>query len=146
MRAIVRASLATLIPSLLLAAVMGRPPIAYARSAAMQVVWDARAPRQLTPGSSFQVLVRGLRTPPAGGYCLGMASLLDRYGIPVTLGALEPSAEGQLVARATIPSAVFPAEPPGPFLLFVGQCTSVAPEGLYAGIKVTILPAVHAGR
>ena len=146
MRAIVRAILASLMPSLLLAAVVGRPPIAYARSAAMQVVWDARAPRQLTPGSSFQVLVRGLRTPPAGGYCLGMASLRDRYGIPVTLGALRQSAGGQFAAHATIPSAVFPAEPPGPFLLFVGQCTSVAPEGLYAGMRITILPVAHTAR
>lgn len=140
MRAIVRMILASLLAGLLLAAIMGRAPAAHARSGAMRMVWGEQPPRRLSPGSSFQVVVRGLQAMPAGGYCLGMASLRDRYGIPVTLGALRATG-GQLGVRATIPSALFPAEPPGPFLLFVGQCTTVAPEGLYASMRVTILPA-----
>jgi hypothetical protein len=37
---------------------------------------------------------------------------------------------------------VFPAEPPGAFLLFVGRCTDVAPDGVYGATTITIVPAV----
>ena len=133
MRAVVRASpIAGLLP----APIVGRSSTAHARSAAMQTICDARTPRRLSPGRSFQLMVRGLRPAPSAGYCLGMASLRARYGIPVTL---RPAPDGRFGVRATIPSAVFPAEAPGPFLLFVGQCTDVAPEGLYASMRITIL-------
>jgi hypothetical protein len=42
--------------------------------------------------------------------------------------------------RAQVPSHVFPAEPPGPFLLYAGHCTTVAPDGNFGSMQVTILP------
>lgn len=143
MRRIVRVVVASFAACLLAGPIVGHAPTAHARRAALEVIWSGKMPRPLSPGSSMQVVVRGLGAAPAGGYCLGMASLRDRYGIPVTLGALEKFGAGQLGVRATIPSALFPAEPAGPFLLFVGQCTSVAPEGIFASMQITILPAGH---
>jgi hypothetical protein len=93
----------------------------------------------LVPGMPFTASVQGLRamgTP----YCLGLTSLQDRYGIPVTLGVLHPTVGGLQVA-VRVPQRVFPAEPPGPFLLFVGRCTDVAPEGIFGSTIVLILPS-----
>lgn len=93
----------------------------------------------LTPGATIQVVAQNL--PPAPqGYCLGLASLRDRYGIPVSLGAFHRTGSHTWTAMAQVPRRVFPAEPAGPFLLYAGRCTSVAPDGNYGSMQVTIMP------
>lgn len=95
----------------------------------------------LAPGASFSVLSTSLGAARTT-YCLGLVSLRDRYGLPVSLGIFRPASDGLMAVSARVPLAVFPAEPPGPFLLFAGRCTAVAPDGMLASAAVTILPAV----
>lgn len=116
------------------------PGIARAGAAALRLSHQGQAVRVLAPGASFLAVAA---EPPAGHvpYCLGLASMRDRYGLPVSLGIFHPHGDGMIAVQATVPSAVFPAEPPGPFLLYVGRCTSVAPDGALASATVTIVPA-----
>src|SRR5271165_6525976 len=93
----------------------------------------------LSPGATIQVVAQNL--PPAPrGYCLGLVSLRDRYGIPVSLGAFHHTGSRTWSVLARVPRNVFPAEPAGPFLLYAGRCTSVAPDGNFGSTQVTIVP------
>ncbi len=83
----------------------------------------------LTPGEHFWVIVQWLPRPRADQrYCLGLASALDRGSLPLNLGQVHQTADGRGDVLATIPPHLIPAEPPGPYLLFVGACTSIAPD------------------
>lgn len=95
--------------------------------ATMAVSVGGRSVSAMTPGMRIEVVVRAL---PAArhDYCLGLASAIDRAGLPVSLGRVARDVRGVGRVLATIPPRLFPAEPAGPFLLFVGTCTSVAPD------------------
>lgn len=98
----------------------------------------------LTPGLRFGVVVRGLPAA-ARPYCLGLASMIDHYSLPVSLGqvARDPSGTGRLTT--IVPPRLFPAEPAGPYLLFVGVCTAIAPDRPFvARTTVRIVPAQKA--
>jgi len=83
----------------------------------------------LTPGEHFRVIVQRLPRPRARHrYCLGLASALDRGSLPLNLGQVHQTADGRGDILAMVPSRLIPAEPPGPYLLFVGACTSIAPD------------------
>jgi hypothetical protein len=116
------------------------PPIAHAGYAAIRIFHQGHPVHLLAPGAGFVVVVAGIGEPH-NSYCLGLASLRDRYGLPVSLGVFRPVDDGVMAVQATVPLRVFPAEPPGPFLLFVGRCTNVAPDGNYGSATVTIVPA-----
>ncbi|HVC79264.1 MAG TPA: hypothetical protein VNL35_02030 [Chloroflexota bacterium] len=107
----------------------------------LRILHDGRPVGVLIPGATVEAVASGLD----GGrqrYCLGLASLGDRYGVPVTLAPFRPADDGVMVARARIPLHVFPAEPTGPFLMYAGSCTDVAPLGNVAGARVRIEAAV----
>jgi hypothetical protein len=95
----------------------------------------------LTPGLRIDVTVRAL--PRAfRPYCLGLASAIDRYSLPVSLGRVERDTQGTGRVTAIVPPRLLPAEPAGPYLLFVGMCTSVAPDRPFvARTMVRIVPA-----
>lgn len=101
--------------------------VCRAASAALAIRVNGRAVAAVTPGTRIDVVVHAL--PPARhAYCLGLASAIDRAGLPVSLGRIVPDPHGTGHLLATIPSRLFPAEPAGPFLLFVGTCTPIAPD------------------
>ncbi len=107
----------------------------------MAVSANGHSAAALTPGLRIGVTVRGL---PAAyrPYCLGLASAIDRYSLPVSLGRVERDAQGTGRITAIVPPRLFPAEPAGPYLLFVGVCTSVAPDRPFvARAMVRIVPA-----
>jgi len=106
----------------------------------VQILHDQHPVDVLAPGAPFTAQVRGV-PHPSGGLCLGLASLRDPYAIPVSLGAFQPDASGTSILQAIVPQRLFPAEPAGPFLLYVGRCTTVAPDGDYAN---TVIPIVAA--
>lgn len=106
----------------------------------VQIMHNHQLVGVLAPGAPFTVQVRGMVQQP-GGLCVGLASLRDPYAIPVSLGTLQPEGSGLLTLQATVPQRLFPAEPAGPFLLYVGRCTTVAPDGDYAD---TVFPIVAA--
>jgi len=95
----------------------------------------------LTPGMRIDVAVEAL--PPAPhAYCVGLASAVDRAGLPLNLGRVLRDSAGTGRLAATIPARLFPAEPAGLFLLFVGTCTPVAPDRPFvARTMIRILPA-----
>lgn len=99
-----------------------------------------RGSAALTPGQRIGVTVRGL--PRAyRPYCLGLASAIDRYSLPVSLGRVARDAQGTGRITAVLPPRLFPAEPAGPYLLFVGMCTSVAPDRPFvARTMIRIVP------
>ena len=66
----------------------------------------------LTPGARFVAVVRGLGAP-GGAYCLGLTSMRDRYGLPVSLGSFQPVDDGLMAVQTRVPTRVFPAEPAG---------------------------------
>ncbi|MGH2410938.1 MAG: hypothetical protein ACRDGS_11305, partial [Chloroflexota bacterium] len=108
---------------------------------ALRILHDGRPVGVLIPGATVEAVATGLdgrRTR----YCLGLASLRDRYGLPVTLASFHPVDDGLMVARARVPLHVFPAEPTGPYLKYAGSCTDVAPVGNVAGALVRIEAAV----
>jgi hypothetical protein len=107
----------------------------------MQVLHGGQPVRVLAPGASFSVVTDALGSQRAA-YCLGLVSMRDRFGLPVSLGVFRPAADGLMAVAARVPLSVFPAEPPGPFLLFAGRCTTVAPDGILVSAAVTIRPAV----
>ncbi len=109
----------------------------------MTVSANGHSAGALTPGLRIGVTVRAL--PPAyRPYCLGLASAIDRYSLPVSLGRVERDAQGTGHITAVVPPRLFPAEPAGPYLLFVGVCTSVAPDRPFvARATVRIVPAGH---
>lgn len=135
-----RALAATLVALGLASGQVGAAHAARPHDGALQVLHDGHPVRLLAPGASFQVVARGI-WGPGGSYCLGLASLKDRYGLPVSLGIFHAGDDGAIVASATVPAHLFPAEPAGPFLLFVGSCTNVAPDGIFGGAVVAITPA-----
>jgi hypothetical protein len=104
----------------------------------LRVLHEGRQVQVLVPGATVVAVATGL-----GGsemhYCLGLASVADRYGIPITLGEFRPGDDGVMLARARVPLNMFPAEPAGPYILFAGRCTHVAPSGNYAAAIVTIV-------
>lgn len=98
-----------------------------AATATMSISVDGRPAGLFSPGMRISVTVSVL--PVAHhAYCLGLASAIDRYSLPVSLGQLVRNLSGSGRIRATIPTRLFPAEPAGPFLLFVGTCTPIAPD------------------
>ena len=89
---------------------------AYGRSASV-----------VTPGT--RIAVTAHRLPATRhAYCLGLASVIDRYALPLNLGRVRREASGDAHVAATIPVRLLPAEPAGPYLLFVGACTPIAPD------------------
>ncbi len=94
----------------------------------------------LTPGEHVRVTVQRLpRLQAQHRYCLGLASALDRGSLPLNLGQVHQTADGRGDVLTMVPSRLIPAEPPGPYLLFVGACTSIAPDRPFvAQIMVTI--------
>lgn len=110
-------------------------------SAAMAVSLRGHPARTLTPGARISVTVRAL---PAArhAYCLGLASAIDRASLPLNLGHVARDRRGVGRIVATIPARLLPAEPAGPYLLFVGTCTPVAPDRPFvARTMIRIVPA-----
>lgn len=66
------------------------------------------------PGEQIGVATGHL---PAGALCVGLASRLDRSGLPLNLGRMRWGH-----ATVTIPARLLQGEPEGAYLLFVGQC------------------------
>jgi len=137
LRTALRSLLASLTTLALLARIDGTT-VAHASPTTIQILHQGVPVRLLAPGAEFVVLASGSALPP--GLCLGLASLRDPGGIPVSLGSFRAAA-GAIAVHARVPLSVFPAEPPGPFLLFAGRCSDVAPDGNYGSATVTILPA-----
>ncbi|HXT37990.1 MAG TPA: hypothetical protein VN837_20635 [Chloroflexota bacterium] len=108
---------------------------------ALRILHDGRPVGILIPGATVEAVATGL-DGRRERYCLGLASLGDRYGVPVTLASFHPVDDGVMVAKARVPLHVFPAEPTGPFLMYAGSCTDVAPLGNVAGARVRIEAAV----
>jgi hypothetical protein len=110
-------------------------------AATMAVSANGHSAVALTPGQRIGVTVREL--PVASRpYCLGLASAIDRYSLPVSLGRVARDAQGTGRITAVVPPRLFPAEPAGPYLLFVGMCTSVAPDRPFvARAMIRIVPA-----
>lgn len=107
----------------------------------MAIDTGGRAAGPMTPGMRLAVTVQML---PAArhAYCLGLASTIDRYSLPVSLGRITRDVNGVGRVATTIPLRIFPAEPAGPFLLFVGTCTLIAPDRPFlARTIITIVPA-----
>lgn len=100
---------------------------ARAATVRMAISVDGHAARVVTPGTHIDVTVSML-PEVRHAYCLGLASAIDRFGLPVTLGQFIRDVRGSGRIKAVIPLRLFPAEPVGPFLLFVGTCTPVAPD------------------
>jgi hypothetical protein len=140
MRMLSRLILASLLAIAILSCFVGAGPVAGASVPRLRVLHAGVPAGLLAPGATITVQTSGLGTV-RGAYCLGLTSLRDRYGIPVNLGTLLPVDAGQMTLDVTIPLKVFPAEPPGPFLLFVGHCTNVAPDGVLARVTVQIVQA-----
>jgi len=106
----------------------------------MAVMLNGRVAGSLTPGARINVVVRALPTTRRG-YCLGLASAIDRAGLPVSLGRVVRGHDGVGRITATVPLRLFPAEPAGPYLLFVGVCTPIAPDRPFiARATVMIVP------
>jgi len=109
--------------------------------ATMVVSAHGRVVETLTPGLRIGVTVRGLPATQRG-YCLGLASAIDRYSLPVSLGRVARAAPGMGRSAATVPPRLLPAEPAGPYLLFVGVCTPIAPDRPFvARATIRIVPA-----
>lgn len=99
--------------------------------------------RAVSPGTRINVLVAPL---PAlrQDYCLGLASAIDRFGLPVSLGRVVRDLDGVGRLKTVIPPRLLPAEPAGPYLLFVGRCTPIAPDRPFlARLTIHIAPAAH---
>jgi hypothetical protein len=111
---------------------------AHASGSSLRVLHEGRQVQVLVPGASVTAVVTGLSGSQMH-YCLGLASLADRDGVPVALGEFRPGDDGVMLARARVPLNVFPGEPAGPYILFAGRCTNVAPSGNYAAAIVTIV-------
>jgi len=61
---------------------------------------------------------------------------------PVSLGRVARDAQGMGRIAATVPPRLLPAEPAGPYLLFVGVCTPIAPDRPFvARATIRIVPA-----
>ena len=89
-----------------------------------------RSPRSSSFAAGARILIRAGPLPrPPHTFCVGLASLLDRGGLPINLGRLQAAGRrtGTLLAR--IPAGLIGPEPPGPYLVFVGDCTVPAPMG-----------------
>jgi hypothetical protein len=91
-----------------------------------------------TAGTGIVVTVANLPRP-AATLCVGLASLIDRGGLPLNLGRLSQTTlhAGELHTR--IPAGLIGPEPPGPYLLFVGDCATPAPTGEYAHTVISIV-------
>lgn len=112
-----------------------------AKAAAMAVSVNGHAAHVFTPGTRISVTVWALPST-RHAYCLGLASAIDRAGLPVSLGRVARNQHGMGRVAAVIPPHLFPAEPAGPYLLFVGTCTPIAPDRPFiARAMVRILPA-----
>ncbi len=98
--------------------------------ATMTVSANGHVVETLTPGLRIGVTVRGLPATRRA-YCL-----------PVSLGRVARDPQGTARVTATVPPRLFPAEPPGPYLLFVGVCTAIAPDRPFvARTTIHIVPA-----
>jgi hypothetical protein len=114
---------------------------ARATGSSLRVLHEGRQVQVLIPGASVVAVATGLAGRQMH-YCLGLASLADRYGLPITLAEFRPGDDGVMLARAHVPLNVFPGEPAGPYILFAGRCTSVAPSGNFASTNVMIEPGL----
>ncbi len=129
--------------------VMAMAP-APAKAVAVLSLRAAQAPRiqgssgatlVLIPGQHIHVTVRGLPLA-AHPYCIGLASEVDRGGLPVSLGLITRDGTNTWRLATAIPARILPAEPAGLFMLFVGTCTAVAPDGPFlVHTTIRIMPA-----
>ncbi|HWE64067.1 MAG TPA: hypothetical protein VHB98_20330 [Chloroflexota bacterium] len=141
MRIALRLCSAALCLTGLVLGVAGGARTVHANSMSLRVLYQGQPARLLTPGIAFLAEAHGVAAP-RGSYCLGLASMRDRYGLPVSLGVFRSLGGGAMTVQARIPARVFPAEPAGLFLLFIGHCTDVAPDGILGSVIVNIVPAV----
>jgi hypothetical protein len=89
--------------------------------------------------SGTGILVRVSNLPrPATGLCVGLASLIDRGSLPLNLGPLHPTTRNAGELHTRIPAGLIGPEPPGPYLVFVGDCARPAPIGEYAHMVISI--------
>ena len=124
-----------------LALVLSLATPCMARAVAMDIRLNGHVTRVFTPGARISVTVWALPSS-SHTYCLGLASAIDRAGLPVSLGRVTRDRHGVGRVVTVIPPRLFPAEPAGPFLLFVGVCTPIAPDHpFYARTMIRILPA-----
>jgi hypothetical protein len=115
------------------------PASTHARSSSLRLVGAGPQYSVLFPGARLTVVLSVAHRQAR--LCLGMASLGDAFGIPATLGEFRVKSDGVYEVSARVPMNIFPAEPPGQFLLYAGRCTTVAPEGNLASLAVSIRPA-----
>ncbi len=95
---------------------------------AVQVKPSPARTATLTPGQHIDVRISGAALRRSQAYCLGLVSMIDRYSLPVNLGRVVVAPSGAGSVSTSIPANLLPAEPAGPFMLFVGACTSIAPD------------------
>jgi hypothetical protein len=114
------------------------PTSTHAAPTSIHLLGNPTRSSNLVPGAPLTVVLLGLHRRLR--LCLGMASLGDAFAIPVTLGVFRATSAGPLTVSTWVPVHIFPAEPPGRFLLFAGICTGVSPEGNLASLVVNIQP------
>ena len=115
-----------------------------AATTVISVSVNGRLVRAVSPGTRINVLVAPL-PELRQDYCLGLASAIDRSGLPVSLGRVVRDFDGVGRLKTVIPLRLLPAEPAGPYLLFVGRCTPIAPDRPFlARLIIHIAPAVRA--
>lgn len=104
----------------------------------IQAAASAHLPTAYGPGDAIALIA----TQPATRQpvCAGLASLRDPYGIPMSLGRLRAVGHGLLHLLTHLPTRVLPAEPAGPFLVYIGTCATPAPMGEFAHIVINIQP------
>ncbi|GAC1394887.1 MAG: hypothetical protein NVSMB65_13170 [Chloroflexota bacterium] len=95
------------------------------------------AVRSFAAGSGIDIQVVNLPRP-GGTFCVGLASLIDRGGLPLNLGRLHARGARGGTLSTRIPAGLIGPEPAGPFLVFVGDCTSPAPMGNYGSKVISI--------
>lgn len=133
--------LASLSLAAALALAVALPCRAATASPTMAISVAGRLARVLTPGAHISVVVSPL-PEQRHDYCLGLISAIDRYGLPLNLGRLVRDLSGAGRVQAVIPARLFPAEPAGPFVLFVGTCTPIAPDRPFlARTAIHIVPS-----
>ncbi len=128
--------------ALVIALATGRGSVhATGATPVLRVLHDGQPVEVLVPGATVTGVVSGLDGSHRS-YCLGLASLGDRYGVPISLGPFRPVDDGIMIVHARVPLKVFPAVPAGKFVLYAGRCTNVAPDGNYASLLVSIVPGL----
>lgn len=119
------------------------PAACWAAAVVISVSVNGHMVRAVSPGTRINVLVAPL-PQLRQDYCLGLASAIDRSGLPVSLGRVVRDFDGVGHLKTVIPPRLLPAEPAGPYLLFVGRCTPIAPDHPFlARLIIHIAPAAR---